>query len=65
MVSFPVPMIIGKHRTIVCLLICKIMIVISIADKQRMLVSDIFMENHFVNSALGSNGQVVIFAYFV
>ena len=44
MVSFTVQLIIGGHRSIVCYIICKIMIVVSIVCKQRMLISDVFME---------------------
>ena len=61
--SFTVQMIIGGHRSIVCKIICKIMIGILIVYKQRVLISDVFMENLFVNSAVIdlSNGEIVIF----
>ena len=43
--------------------ICKIMIVVGIVHKQRMLISDVIMENPFVNSAvIGlSSGEIVRF----
>ena len=55
-------MIIGEHRSIVCWVICKIMIVIWIVYKQRMLTIDVIMKKPFVNSAIIdlSNGQIVI-----
>ena len=63
MVSFNVNLIIGGHRSIVCWVIRKIMVVILIVYNQRMLISDIFMENPFVNTAvIGlSNGEIARF----
>ena len=48
--NFTVQVIIGGHRSIVCRVICKTMVVFLIVSKQRMLISDVFMENAFVNS---------------
>ena len=47
-------------------IICKITIVIEIVYKQRMLISDVIMENPFVNSAvIGlSNGDIVRFTSY-
>ena len=65
MVRFTVKLIIGGHRSIVCGVIWKIIVVFYIVYKQRMLISDVFMENSFVNSAvilIGlSNGEIVRF----
>ena len=63
MVSFTVQLITDGHRSIVCSVIFKIMIVIQIIYKQIMLISDVIMENPFVNSAgVGvSNGEIVRF----
>ena len=56
-------MVTGGHRSVACLVICKIMIVIGIVYKQRMLTIDDIMEKPFVNSAIKDlyNGQIVIF----
>ena len=63
MVKLIVYFIIGGHRSIVFCVICKIMIVIEIVYKQRMLISDVIMENPFVNPAVIdlSNGEIVRF----
>ena len=52
MVSFTVQLITGGRKSIVSWVIFIILIVISIVYKQMMLISDIFMENPFVNSAV-------------